>query len=57
MEEIGLVVEAHHHSSNCPGQNEIATRFNTLTTKADELKSTVRYTTLYAFGKTATFMP
>ncbi len=59
LEQLGQVVEVHHHEVGTAGQCEIGVRFNTLVKKADEL-ITMKYVlrnVAHQYGKTVTFMP
>ena len=59
LESMGIPVEVHHHEVAGQGQNELGTKFSTLTQRADWtiwLKYVVQ-NVAHAYGKTATFMP
>ncbi|MGE5672862.1 MAG: type I glutamate--ammonia ligase [Mycobacterium leprae] len=59
LQEMGFVIERHHHEVASAGQNEINFRFSTLTDAADKasLYKYVVKNVARAYGKTVTFMP
>jgi glutamine synthetase len=59
MQQVGIVVECHHHEVATGGQAEIDQKFDTLVKSADNMmlfKYIVR-NVANQYGKTATFMP
>ncbi|HEX4998076.1 MAG TPA: type I glutamate--ammonia ligase, partial [Terriglobia bacterium] len=59
LDQMGVVVEVHHHEVATAGQNEIGTKFAPLVERADwimRLKYAV-HNVAAMHGKTATFMP
>ena len=59
LEEMGLIVEVHHHEVANAGQCEIGVKFGSLVKKADDV-ITLKYVlqnVAHSYGKTVTFMP
>lgn len=59
MEEMGIHAEVHHHEVGTAGQSEVASRFSTLTERADwtQISKYIVRNVAHHYGKTATFMP
>jgi len=59
LEEMGLIVEVHHHEVAQAGQCEIGVKYGGLVQKADDVQ-TLKYVlqnVAQSYGKTVTFMP
>lgn len=59
LENLGILVEAHHHEVATGNQNEISIVYDSLLRKADQVQvlKYVVHNVAHAYGKTATFMP
>ena len=59
LESLGVPVEVFHHEVATAGQNEIGTKFSSLTQRADwtQILKYVVHNVAHQYGKTATFMP
>ncbi|HWI65382.1 MAG TPA: type I glutamate--ammonia ligase [Symbiobacteriaceae bacterium] len=59
LQDMGFVIERHHHEVASAGQNEINFRFSTLVDAADKanMYKYVVKNVARAYGKTVTFMP
>ncbi len=59
MEEMGIVIEFHHHEVATAGQCEIDMKFDEMLRMADDIQKYkyVVHNVAHSIGKTATFMP
>lgn len=59
LEELGIIVETHHHEVATANQCEIDIKYSDLLSKADHIMMLkyVVHNVAHAYGKTATFMP
>ncbi len=59
LQSLDIIIEAHHHEVATCNQCEIATKFDSLLKKADQVQMIkyVIHNVAHNYGKTATFMP